>query len=361
MAFERNRIRGCRALADRDGSRRDPGSGGDRGAILARGYAFVVVSLRYLIVGGWAAVVVLAIMFLPPLSANSAGGPVAPGPAGLGGRPRGNRRGPAVRLPHRRGRGDRGSVTRTVMPMATRTGRSAGPLAVTRGCPVSPGQLAQLATAAAALAKAGLLDAARSCAARRARGRRVASPGWPERSRCPTAGPAARDEGAVHHGHHVPVLPAGDVVRGADGGRERYVHWSLSRPADHVIGVTGPVPADYEQSQIIGRYILWVELFTVLAIALIVGLRFRSVGAPLATLACAATAYVLAVRVVVWLARRMGVTLPPDLDPVLVVLLLGVTTDYAVFFLDGMRARIAGGGPRVRAAGSPRRSSRRSS
>src|SRR5207247_1744086 len=83
--------------------------------------------------------------------------------------------------------------------------------------------------------------------------------------------------------------------------------------------------------------------------ALIVGLRFRSVGAPLATLACAATAYMIAIRVVVWLAGRMGVTLPPDLDPVLVVLLLGVTTDYTVFFLDGMRAQVAGGVPRVRA------------
>jgi hypothetical protein len=43
-------------------------------SILARSYAFVVVSLRYLIVGGWAAAVVLAIMFLPPLSATSSGG-----------------------------------------------------------------------------------------------------------------------------------------------------------------------------------------------------------------------------------------------------------------------------------------------
>jgi RND superfamily putative drug exporter len=88
----------------------------------------------------------------------------------------------------------------------------------------------------------------------------------------------------------------------------------------------------------------------VLAIALIVGVRFRSAGAPLATLACAATAYVIAIRVVAWLAGRMGVTLPPDLDPVLVVLLLGVTTDYTVFFLDGMRAQVAGGVPRIRAA-----------
>jgi len=42
--------------------------------LLARGYAYVVVSLRYFIVGGWAAAVVLAIMFLPPLSASSTGG-----------------------------------------------------------------------------------------------------------------------------------------------------------------------------------------------------------------------------------------------------------------------------------------------
>lgn len=42
--------------------------------IVARGYASVVVSLRYVIVGGWAAAVVLAILFLPPLSATSSGG-----------------------------------------------------------------------------------------------------------------------------------------------------------------------------------------------------------------------------------------------------------------------------------------------
>ncbi len=50
-------------------------------------------------------------------------------------------------------------------------------------------------------------------------------------------------------------------------------------------------------------------------------------------------------------------SLPPDLEPVLVVLLLGVTTDYSVFFLAGMRGRLAvpaaapaAGGPGVRAA-----------
>jgi RND superfamily putative drug exporter len=129
-----------------------------------------------------------------------------------------------------------------------------------------------------------------------------------------------------------------------------YAHWYLNQPGDHVIGVTGPIPAEYAQSQIIQGHVFWVELGTVLAIALILGLRFRSVGAPLAALACAGTAYVLAVRIVAWMAQRMGIALPPDLDPVLVVLLLGVTTDYSVFFLAGMRVRLAEGVPRVRAA-----------
>jgi len=73
---------------------------------------------------------------------------------------------------------------------------------------------------------------------------------------------------------------------------------AVGLPADHVIGVTGPIPAEYAQSQIIQDHLFWVELCTVLAIALILGLRFRSAGAPLAALACAGTAYVLAVRIV---------------------------------------------------------------
>jgi hypothetical protein len=50
------------------------GSGGVVESIVGRGYAFIVVSLRYFIVGGWAAAVVLAVMFLPPVSATSSGG-----------------------------------------------------------------------------------------------------------------------------------------------------------------------------------------------------------------------------------------------------------------------------------------------
>ena len=123
-----------------------------------------------------------------------------------------------------------------------------------------------------------------------------------------------------------------------------------ARYLTHVVGVTGPVAAQYEQGQIINRDLGWVELFTVLAIALIVGVRFRSVLAPVAALACAGAAYVLATRIVAWGAQRTGIAVPQDADPVLIVLLLGVTTDYCVFFLAGMRSRLAEGAGRLQAA-----------
>jgi len=116
-----------------------------------------------------------------------------------------------------------------------------------------------------------------------------------------------------------------------------------------VVGVTGPVAAQYEQGLIIDRDLGWVELFTVLAIALIVAIRLRSLLAPLAALTCAATAYEIAIRVVVWGAQRTGVAVPQEAYPVLVVLLLGVTTDYCVFFLSGMRRRLAEGAERLQA------------
>ena len=84
---------------------------------------------------------------------------------------------------------------------------------------------------------------------------------------------------------------------------------------------------------------------------MIVGARFRSIGAPLVTLACAGTAYLIANRIVEWAVEQMGASrCPRTSGPVLVVLLLGVTTDYAVFFLSGMRAGSAEGVPRVQAA-----------
>jgi putative drug exporter of the RND superfamily len=316
-------------------------------SIWARGYAFVVVGLRYVIVGGWAAAVVLAILFLPPLSTASSGGLSAlipPGSAAAraesdAARLFGFPINAAVAIVQRDPHG---------LPAETRDRAIRQAIAVDRRL---SGQVDRLATAAATLARAGQPDVARILSGPVSPGPPGGIPGLAGAFPLPNTpgllhGTREQSTAVITFLYFRPGTSFGTQTAGA----KAYVHWFLGRPSDHVAGVTGPVPAEYEQSQIIGRDILWVELFTVLAIALIVGLRFRSVGAPLATLTCAATAYVLAVRVVAWMAGRMGVTLPPDLDPVLVVLLLGVTTDYTVFFLDGMRTRVAGGAPRVRAA-----------
>ena len=320
--------------------------------LLARGYAFVVVGLRYFIVAGWAAAVAAAIVFLPPLNAASSSGLsnlIPPGSAAAHAESDATRLfgfplDAAVAVVQRDPRG---------MPTATLDRSIRQAVAVDRMLAGQPGQLpkAQAAQAAAALATAGQPDAARILSG-------PVSPGPPGgiaglAGVFPLPNAAGLLPGAREHSTTVITFlyfRPGTSFGAQTAGAQAYVHYFLNQPGDDVVGVTGPVPAEFDQSQIIAGDLSRVELFTVLAIALIVGLRFRSVGAPLAALACAGTAYVLAVRIVVWGAARVGVSLPPDIEPILVVLLLGVTTDYCVFFFDGLRGRLADGEPRVRAA-----------
>jgi putative drug exporter of the RND superfamily len=319
--------------------------------LLARGYAFVVVGLRLAIIGGWAAAIAIAIIFLPPLNPDAGGLSelIPPGSAAAHAESDASKLfgfplDAGVAVVQRDPQG---------LPTATQVRAVREALAADRQVPGQLGQLSQAATAAGlaeALARADHLSAADLVG--------PVSPGPPGgipglAGAFPLLNTPGLLTGTAEHSTTIitflyfqPGISFGQQTADAN----EYVHWYLNQTADHVVGVTGPIPAEYAQSQIIQRSLWWVELFTVLAIAVILGLRFRSAGAPLAALACAGTAYVLAVRVVAWTAQRMGVSVPPDLDPVLVVLLLGVTTDYSVFFLDGMRARLAEGLPRVRAA-----------
>jgi RND superfamily putative drug exporter len=121
-------------------------------------------------------------------------------------------------------------------------------------------------------------------------------------------------------------------------------------PDDHFVGITGAVPARMQEWREIEAGLPWVTLATVALIALIVGAHFRSPVAPLVTLFAAGTAYVVSLRSVAWLGDRLDITIPRDAEPVLVVLLLGVITDYAIFFLHGMRERLNAGAERLEAA-----------
>jgi putative drug exporter of the RND superfamily len=121
---------------------------------------------------------------------------------------------------------------------------------------------------------------------------------------------------------------------------------------DHLIGATGAAPARWEQWEAIEGALPWVEGATLLLIFLVVSLTFRAVGAPLIALVAAALAYFVSVGVVGWAGERLDLAVPREVEPVMLVLLLGVVTDYAVFFLSATRRHLAAGEPRVRAAES---------
>jgi RND superfamily putative drug exporter len=129
--------------------------------------------------------------------------------------------------------------------------------------------------------------------------------------------------------------------------QDKLSRWFTERhvraPDDALVGRTGAVPARVAEWREIEKGLPLVTAATVVFIALILGFYFRSPVAPVVTLAAAGIAYVLALRTVGWAGDRFDVSVPRDAEPVLVVLLLGVVTDYAVFFLTGMRERLLAG------------------
>ena len=118
----------------------------------------------------------------------------------------------------------------------------------------------------------------------------------------------------------------------------------------HFAGVTGPGPARLAQFEEIEDALLFVELGTILAIALVVGLTYRSLGAPLLTLAASAIAFVVASGTIPWVTERFGATIPQEVEPLVVALTLGIVTDYTIFFLSACRRELAAGATRLEAA-----------
>jgi RND superfamily putative drug exporter len=289
-------------------------------ASVPKAFAYLVVGLRFPLILGWAAVVVATVLFLPPLPSSGGlsdlipAGSAAAHADGDAARLFGYPLEPGVAIVQRDPRGLPPSVVEASAHAAIAYNRSASISGLLAVIPVpNGGGISAPAITASPVSAAGVL-----------------------------AGAKQHTSTIVTYLDFKPDTTLEQQVSGAHAYAARYLK--------HVVGVTGPVAAQYEQGNIINRDLGWVELFTVLAIAAIVGIRFRSVVAPLAALVCAGVAYVVAIRIVAWGAQRTGVPVPQDADPVLVVLLLGVTTDYCVFLLAGMRSRLAEGASRLRAA-----------
>ena len=113
---------------------------------------------------------------------------------------------------------------------------------------------------------------------------------------------------------------------------------------------TGFIPGSIQQSNEIDDGLVWVTVATILLIALILGLYLRSVVAPLVTLAAAGLSYLIAIHVMAYAAEALGLNVQHEVEPIVVVLLLAVVTDYSVFLLSGMLGRLRAGEPPRRAA-----------
>ena len=107
--------------------------------------------------------------------------------------------------------------------------------------------------------------------------------------------------------------------------------------------VTGFVPAQIAQSSYLSSRLGIFEIASVLLILLVVALAFRSLVAPLAVIAVAAVGYLIYLPLLGALAARLGFTVPTQLEPVLLALLLGVVTDYCVLFFSAFRDELDDG------------------
>jgi putative drug exporter of the RND superfamily len=123
---------------------------------------------------------------------------------------------------------------------------------------------------------------------------------------------------------------------------ERYAG-SLREATGVAAEPTGAIPARREAGSIISGRLPWLEMASLALVALVIGLAFRSVVAPVLALAAATIAYLVAVRVVAWMGRAVDLPPPAELEPLIVVLLLGVVADYSVFLLSGTRRRLGEG------------------
>ena len=172
----------------------------------------------------------------------------------------------------------------------------------------------------------------------------------------PKAGDTATT--AVTYLYFTPSTPWAEQVRLA----RAYAQARLTQPGASVVGVTGSVPARVAQEDAVAARLNAVEIATVILVALVLGLTFGSVLAPVVTLLAAGVAYVIGSRLVALAGRELGLAPPSEIDPLVVVLAPGDRRglrDLLPLGSEGAARLWATGADRPHA--TRRRSSRRSS
>jgi RND superfamily putative drug exporter len=124
---------------------------------------------------------------------------------------------------------------------------------------------------------------------------------------------------------------------------QRYA--SYLGPRLDAVGATGAEGARIEQYDLLAGRIHWTELATVALIVLIVGIALRAVLAPILTVLCAGIAFLISQHLLGWLEANSGLTMPNELQGVAVALMLGIVTDYSVFYFSSARDALRDGLP----------------
>ena len=131
---------------------------------------------------------------------------------------------------------------------------------------------------------------------------------------------------------------------------EEFAAEQLTDESDAYVGVTGSIPARAAQGLVLNSYVHIVEVVTVLAVLTIVAITFGSLAAPAMTLVSVGAAVFVTLGVSGWAAQQMNISIPADFRPLIVALLLGIVTDYCIFYLSGLRTRLREGHERLEAA-----------
>lgn len=278
---------------------------------LARGYAWLVVKLRWFIVLAWATAAIVAGVLLPAATPNADLGGFAPpssraietetASAKAFGFPILSRTVLVQRDEHGLSEAAQQRVVERAVAVAKRTLPDAGPIA-------------------------GLVPIANTAG----------------------AFPSSSEQGttALSYVLTKPGTSFREEVDAAVAFGDRHVN----QPDDHLVGVTGTVPAQVAQSRILYDHLPLLEAATLVVVIAVVAFKFRSVVAPLVALATAAVSYFLAVRAINYVGGRLQGGVPEELKPLVLALVLGIVTDYAIFFLSSMRTGLEDGSDRLRSA-----------
>ncbi|WP_119068483.1 MMPL family transporter [Rubrobacter indicoceani] len=143
---------------------------------------------------------------------------------------------------------------------------------------------------------------------------------------------------------------AGISPTGIGTGTEEARRIASPGAGDISVEATGTAPAQNDAADAIERRLPVVTAATLSVIFIILALTYRSPVAPLVPLLSIGLSAFLTLRLLAYFATRLDVQIPSQVEPVILVLVFGVGTDYALFVLSRTRQALASGLNRSEAA-----------